>query len=62
MNKMESRHLEILVTGVQDRKNHNKNPFFDTMEVGQYCDGLAFTGEKPDFPRRNITDSKREGG
>ncbi|KAG0323102.1 hypothetical protein BGZ99_002941 [Dissophora globulifera] len=43
MNKIESRHLEVLVTGVQDRKNH-KNPFLDIVEVGQYCDGLVFSG------------------
>ncbi|KAF9934131.1 hypothetical protein BGZ65_003875 [Modicella reniformis] len=49
MNKIESRHLEVLVTGVQERKNHNKNPFFDTMEVGQYCDGVAFSGKDQVF-------------
>jgi len=49
MNKIESRHLEVLVTGVQDRKNHDKDPFFDSMEVGQYCDGLAFSGRDQIF-------------
>ncbi|KAF9173654.1 hypothetical protein BGX21_008757 [Mortierella sp. AD011] len=49
MNKIESRHLEVLVTGVQDRKNHNKNPFLDIMEVGQYCDGIAFHGKDQIF-------------
>ncbi|KAG0286046.1 hypothetical protein BGZ97_007569, partial [Linnemannia gamsii] len=49
MNKIESRHLEVLVTGVQDRKNHDRDPFFDTMEVGQYCDGLAFSGRDQIF-------------
>ncbi|KAI1287580.1 hypothetical protein EDD11_010309, partial [Mortierella claussenii] len=49
LNKIESRHLEVLVTGVQERKNHNKNPLFDTMKVGQYCDGLAFSGRDQIF-------------
>ncbi|KAG0302075.1 hypothetical protein BGZ98_007810 [Dissophora globulifera] len=44
MNKIESRHLEVLVTEVQDRKNHKKNPFLDVAKAGQYCDGLAFGG------------------
>ncbi|KAF9916846.1 hypothetical protein FBU30_001139 [Linnemannia zychae] len=45
LNKIESRHLEVLVTGVQDRKNHNRNPFFDTTEVGQCCGSLALSGK-----------------
>ncbi|GJJ71634.1 large subunit ribosomal protein L18e [Entomortierella parvispora] len=49
MNKIESRHLEVLVTGVQERKNHDKNPFLDVFEVGQYCDGLAFNGKDQIF-------------
>ncbi|KAG0244083.1 hypothetical protein BGX31_009881 [Mortierella sp. GBA43] len=49
MNNIESRHLEVLVTGVQDRKNHDRNPFLDATNVGQHCDGLAFSGNDQIF-------------
>ncbi|KAI7817895.1 hypothetical protein BC939DRAFT_311241 [Gamsiella multidivaricata] len=41
---IESRHLETLITGVQERKNLDKDLLLDTMESGQYSDGLAFSG------------------
>lgn len=44
MNKIEPRYLEVLVTGAQDRKNHARNPLFDALESGKYCDGMAFNG------------------
>ncbi|KAG0239357.1 hypothetical protein BGW41_007771 [Actinomortierella wolfii] len=49
MTNIESRHLEVLITGAQERKNHSRNPFFDIMETGHYCDGLAFSGKDQIF-------------
>ncbi|KAG0226145.1 hypothetical protein BGX31_007386 [Mortierella sp. GBA43] len=50
---IESRHLEVQISGVQERKNHGKNhgknPFIDTMEQGQFCDGVGFCGSDQIF-------------
>ncbi|ORZ07749.1 hypothetical protein BCR41DRAFT_388817 [Lobosporangium transversale] len=42
---IESRHLEVQTTGVQERKNVDKDPLSDILEPGQYSDGLAFSGD-----------------
>ncbi|KAF9954686.1 hypothetical protein BGZ70_010490 [Mortierella alpina] len=42
--RIETRSLEILISGVQERKNLDKNPFQDTQQVGQFADGIAFRG------------------
>ncbi|KAF9993837.1 hypothetical protein BGZ79_001449 [Entomortierella chlamydospora] len=44
LTRIESRHLEVLITGVQARKNLDKDPLLDSMDKGQYSDGLAFSG------------------
>ncbi|KAF9160558.1 hypothetical protein BGX21_002642 [Mortierella sp. AD011] len=44
LSGIESRFLEVLVSGVDTRKNYNKNLLFDSKEQGQMADGLAFSG------------------
>ncbi|KAF9344913.1 hypothetical protein BGX26_003761 [Mortierella sp. AD094] len=43
LSGIESRFLEVLVSGVDIRKNYNKNLLFDSKEQGQMADGLAFS-------------------
>ncbi|KAF9177012.1 hypothetical protein BGZ50_009327 [Haplosporangium sp. Z 11] len=42
--RIETRSLEVLITGVQERKNYNKDPFVESKQVGQYADGVAYRG------------------
>ncbi|KAF9361493.1 hypothetical protein BGX26_002843 [Mortierella sp. AD094] len=42
LSEIESRYLEVLVTGVEARNNIGKDLLTDTKDVGQFCDGLAF--------------------
>ncbi|KAG0073486.1 hypothetical protein BGZ90_011545 [Linnemannia elongata] len=42
--RIETRSLEVLITGVQERKNHDKDPFTEPKQVGHYADGVAFHG------------------
>ncbi|KAF9170687.1 hypothetical protein BGX20_008646 [Mortierella sp. AD010] len=44
MAKIETRYLEVLITGVDERKNHDKDLRFDTKEAGQFADGIGFRG------------------
>ncbi|KAF9294002.1 hypothetical protein BGZ74_011461 [Mortierella antarctica] len=41
MYKVESRYQEVLITGVEERKNRNKDPRFEAKEAGRYADGVA---------------------
>ncbi|KAG9060910.1 hypothetical protein KI688_007867 [Linnemannia hyalina] len=43
-SKIETRSLEVLITGVQERKNHDKDPLIEAKQVGQYADGVTFCG------------------
>ncbi|KAG0247445.1 hypothetical protein BG011_001470, partial [Mortierella polycephala] len=45
MPKIESRSLEVLITGVSQRKNQNKDLLQGNKEIGQYADGITFFGE-----------------
>ncbi|KAF9175966.1 hypothetical protein BGX20_006062 [Mortierella sp. AD010] len=42
MMNIESRSLEVLITGVEERKNNSKDPRFETKVSGQYADGIGF--------------------
>ncbi|KAF8974924.1 hypothetical protein BGZ46_009587 [Entomortierella lignicola] len=42
MMDIESRSLEVLVTGVEERKNNHKDLRFETKVQGQYADGIGF--------------------
>ncbi|KAG0018037.1 hypothetical protein BGZ80_007628 [Entomortierella chlamydospora] len=44
MAKIETRYLEVLITDVDERKNHDKGLRFDTKEAGQFADGIGFRG------------------
>ncbi|KAK3841369.1 MAG: hypothetical protein J3R72DRAFT_154845 [Linnemannia gamsii] len=44
LGRIETRSLEVLITGVQERKNYDKDPFIETKQVGHYADGVAFCG------------------
>ncbi|KAG0352911.1 hypothetical protein BGZ54_002516 [Gamsiella multidivaricata] len=40
--RIETRSLEVLITGVQERKNQDKDFFIEAKQVGHYADGVAF--------------------
>src|SRR5690554_2398760 len=44
MTKIESRSLEVLITGVSQRKNQDKDLLQENKEIGQYAGGITFSG------------------
>ncbi|KAG0285772.1 hypothetical protein BGZ97_007682 [Linnemannia gamsii] len=41
MYGIQTRHLEVLITAVEGRKNQDKDHFVDAKEIGQYADAVA---------------------
>ncbi|KAF9409139.1 hypothetical protein BGZ94_002045 [Podila epigama] len=44
MSNIESRYLEVLITGVEERKNQAADLRHDVKHPGQFTDGVAFSG------------------
>ncbi|KAF9410343.1 hypothetical protein BGZ94_001674 [Podila epigama] len=42
--RVETRSLEVLIAGVQERKNQDKDPWSEAKQVGHFADGAAFHG------------------
>lgn len=42
--RIEMRSLEVLITGVQESKSCDEDPFIGTKQVGHYADRVAFHG------------------
>ncbi|KAF9102278.1 hypothetical protein BGX27_011053 [Mortierella sp. AM989] len=45
MSEIETRHLEVSIRGVEERKNIDKDLLTTTKESGQFADGVAFLGD-----------------
>ncbi|KAG9060709.1 hypothetical protein KI688_009820 [Linnemannia hyalina] len=41
MTGLETQYLEVLITGVQERKNWARNDLIDTKQIGQFADGVT---------------------
>lgn len=44
MTKIETRSLEVLIIGVEERKNQNLDHRHDVKQIGQFVDGVGFSG------------------
>ncbi|KAG9319311.1 hypothetical protein KVV02_000727 [Mortierella alpina] len=44
LTSIETRSLEVLITGVEERKNQNLDLRLDVKQTGQFADGVGFSG------------------
>ncbi|KAK3847982.1 MAG: hypothetical protein J3R72DRAFT_518698 [Linnemannia gamsii] len=44
LTNIETRSLEVLITGVEERKNQNLDLRLDVKQTGQFADGVGFSG------------------